>query len=246
MSIHAPLAGCDLTPPPPDGGITISIHAPLAGCDAGHGRSKHRRGDFNPRTPCGVRHLYTSCMRWPRIFQSTHPLRGATAGSAARDGPDGEISIHAPLAGCDSIYAHKSRSTTHFNPRTPCGVRRVGSRVALRPGYDFNPRTPCGVRRRPHTPTQLRTYFNPRTPCGVRPCAISSKAVADLISIHAPLAGCDQTAESDDLGPGYFNPRTPCGVRPAWPGRPHRWRRFQSTHPLRGASSCQYTVKVYF
>ena len=223
ISIHAPLAGCDLTPPPPDGGITISIHAPLAGCDAGHGRSKHRRGDFNPRTPCGVRHLYTSCRRWPRIFQSTPPWRGATAGSAARDGPDGEISIHAPLAGCDSIYAHKSRSTTHFNPRTPCGVRR-----------------------RPHTPTQLRTYFNPRTPCGVRPCAISSKAVADLISIHAPLAGCDQTAESDDLGPGYFNPRTPCGVRPAWPGRPHRWRRFQSTHPLRGATSCQYTVKVYF
>ena len=33
-----------------------------------------------------------------------------------------------------------------------------------------------------------------------------------------------------------FNPRTPCGVRPALPGRPHRWRRFQSTHPLRGAT----------
>ena len=101
ISIHAPLAGCDLTPPPPDGGITISIHAPLAGCDAGHGRSKHRRGDFNPRTPCGVRHLYTSCMRWPRIFQSTHPLRGATRSMRTNRGVR-RISIHAPLAGCDA------------------------------------------------------------------------------------------------------------------------------------------------
>ena len=35
------------------------------------------------------------------------------------------ISIHAPLAGCDAIHAGSFYGTrVHFNPRTPCGVRR--------------------------------------------------------------------------------------------------------------------------
>ena len=88
-----------------DGGIEtidfiISIHAPLAGCDF---RTAHRspyRHDFNPRTPCGVRPPPTRAPFLPTKFQSTHPLRGATTrGSAVL--PPAEISIHAPLAGCD-------------------------------------------------------------------------------------------------------------------------------------------------
>ena len=57
ISIHAPLAGCD------DCSVYlvtnkkyISIHAPLAGCDPIARRSSSARPDFNPRTPCGVRH----------------------------------------------------------------------------------------------------------------------------------------------------------------------------------------------
>ena len=34
----------------------------------------------------------------------------------------------------------------------------------------------------------------------------------------------------------YFNPRTPCGVRPVYRQRVLVFRRFQSTHPLRGAT----------
>ena len=80
--------------------------------------------------------------------------------------------------------------------------------------------------------------FNPRTPCGVRLLASSLVIVLFKISIHAPLAGCDDPgvfgvcaavaisihaplAGCDRLiiRPGryhhlYFNPRTPCGVRP--------------------------------
>ena len=88
--------------------------------------------------------------------------------AAAMNLPE-RISIHAPLAGCDRIKSpygystcafqsthplrgatlrqrHRRRQRQHFNPRTPCGVRRsgAGSRPA---GRDFNPRTPCGVRR---------------------------------------------------------------------------------------------------
>ena len=35
--------------------IEISIHAPLAGCDLGDTADFIKKIDFNPRTPCGVR-----------------------------------------------------------------------------------------------------------------------------------------------------------------------------------------------
>ena len=62
---------------------------------------------FNPRTPCGVRPMITRTTQQTPKFQSTHPLRGATAPvdlSIAK----ACISIHAPLAGCD---AHRRRYT---------------------------------------------------------------------------------------------------------------------------------------
>ncbi len=56
----------------------ISIHAPHAGCD-----------EFGRLV---VDNLV--------VFQSTHPMRGATS-STGRDRHDVTISIHAPHAGCD-------------------------------------------------------------------------------------------------------------------------------------------------
>ena len=79
ISIHAPLAGCDAGISLVPNKLNISIHAPLAGCDFRRHLSGSPYRYFNPRTPCGVRraprYRYT-----PRAqFQSTHPLRGATA-----------------------------------------------------------------------------------------------------------------------------------------------------------------------
>ena len=124
----------------------ISIHAPLAGCD--------RRSVYHHRVP--------------HPFQSTHPLRGATqrrgvlrihfrqyfnprTPCGVRLGEDGvvakvEISIHAPLAGCDAMRFISLDRFPHFNPRTPCGVRHTHYCMCHERRY-FNPRTPCGVRR---------------------------------------------------------------------------------------------------
>ena len=153
ISIHAPLAGCD------PGlllllffGIKISIHAPLAGCDRPARRNRQSCAHFNPRTPCGVRPS-RSCSRpsTTATFQSTHPLRGATALhqreiviafpfqsthplrgatiylSVLEHKVD--ISIHAPLAGCDE--------------RVRC-VERVGRGISIHAplaGCDSTPRT---------------------------------------------------------------------------------------------------------
>ena len=122
-------------------------------------------------------------------FQSTHPLRGATGTIQSRIGGT-NISIHAPLAGCDHKNAPGTSGTRNFNPRTPCGVRQKIF-DAWRFKRDFNPRTPCGVR-------LVRLQYR----------------VAELeISIHAPLAGCDCFRPCLAAAPPDFNLRTPCGVR---------------------------------
>ena len=79
ISIHAPREGCDdMTEQERIAMERISIHAPREGCDL-------------------------SVMNIPAVggvFQSTHPVRGATriifvSGNVLR------ISIHAPREGCD-------------------------------------------------------------------------------------------------------------------------------------------------
>ena len=80
-TIHAPLAGCDL-----DRSQTPMLYwrrfqstHPLRGATTG--RIKHdtgNTGNFNPRTPCGVRHHAPMLLLLAIQFQSTHPLRGAT------------------------------------------------------------------------------------------------------------------------------------------------------------------------
>ena len=56
--------------------------------------------DFNPRTPCGVRHGCSINGCAIIGFQSTHPVWGATL-ELEETKAKMEISIHAPRVGCD-------------------------------------------------------------------------------------------------------------------------------------------------
>ena len=57
ISIHAPLARCDITFQPFGPASIISIHAPLARCDIeSSGKCGYNCRNFNPRTSCEVRH----------------------------------------------------------------------------------------------------------------------------------------------------------------------------------------------
>ena len=56
ISIHAPLTGCDDKSKKTYYSLaTISIHAPLTGCDGIVAQTAPELGNFNPRTPDGVR-----------------------------------------------------------------------------------------------------------------------------------------------------------------------------------------------
>ena len=101
ISIHAPLAGCDvrLERPPPL--LVISIHAPLAGCDRDRAVAAVAPGKFQSTHPLrGATALVLTATAALPVFQSTRPLRGATKDDRDQ-GRAGRISIHAPLAGRD-------------------------------------------------------------------------------------------------------------------------------------------------
>ena len=195
----------------------ISIHAPLAGCDGlpavpGQGRERH----FNPRTPCGVRRTKSTRSFRRTVFQSTHPLRGATMATAFITSSAGFQSTH-PLRGA-TFRIKKAPSRLRFQSTHPLrGATLHRPRHQPRHGH-FNPRTPCGVRPIYAHKSRSTKHFNPRTPCGVRPGEWITFEQAKKISIHAPLAGCDFARPPIKQVYDYFKPRTTCGVRLA---RPH-------------------------
>ncbi len=103
---------------------------------------------FNPRAPCGARRDEVVA-----ICES------------------GRISIHAPHAGRDTdslptvLEKGEFQSTRPMRGATRCNLRQLEQRE------HFNPRAPCGARRMTDAFTCRRSYFNPRAPCGARPAA---------------------------------------------------------------------------
>ena len=112
------------------GGVPAAAHLrpdfnPRAPCGARLSTSTNRRwtADFNPRAPCGARPGTMAVKHGKRLFQSTHPSRGATADKVT-ERLRHEISIHAPHAGRDTRWSSVGSARADFNPRAPCGARR--------------------------------------------------------------------------------------------------------------------------
>ena len=122
---------------------------------------------------------------------------------------------------------------------------------------DFNPRAPCGARRLPRLRLALAPInFNPRAPCGSRHAAAWTRSGLRRISIHVPLAGHDTRQR---IRPGFgaisihvplaghdpknedliqtklnFNPRAPCGARHYFWGAFRRYNGISIHVPLAG------------
>ena len=215
ISIHAPHTGCDLR-------IhnvfklyfDISIHAPHTGCDDCPRPKQRHRGHFNPRTPYGVRRRKFFGSHLRDLFQSTHPIRGATTIGTRETEKLRLISIHAPHTGCDIQEPRPPAQRIYFNPRTPYGVRLII---------------------RVHCPKH--GTFQSTHPIRGATTHSGTLPEARYISIHAPHTGCDlnDVLAMDDCHifqsthpirgatwmplpqppkGEYFNPRTPYGVRP--------------------------------
>ena len=173
-------------------------------------------------------------IQWQQ-FQSTRPLRGATA-RARRPGATAPISIHAPLAGCDvrrtlCLYlkdspfqsTHPLRGATgshalfvqqgRISIHAPLAGRdRRWSRTCSRWCY-FNPRTPCGARHGCVSSISAMRLFQSTRPLRGATGAAKGITAGQAISIHAPLAGRDMQCRGTAFAGRHFNPRAPCGAR---------------------------------
>ena len=196
--------------------------------------------NFNPRSPCGERRLAWPAALTFRRFQSTLPVRGAT-------GENGPELVNLPK---------------DFNPRSPCGERQRriflpcrSRRISIhapRAGSDC-PRG-CddfcaGINISIHAPRagsdgiyfspfSFKNFnFNPRSPCGERQKEEGKTMTKNFISIHAPRAGSDWQGGGESRNHDDFNPRSPCGERLPPPSFFLSRYLFQSTLPVRGATS---------
>ena len=146
------------------------------------------------------------------LFQSTHSLRSATF---VADNPMRTlepVSIHALLAECDLQKWHDNPPMVRFNPRTPCGVR-LEPRPMPKVNLGFNPRTPCGVRHAGFKRVADMRWF--QSTHSLRSATDKARRwiQAQMVSIHALLAECDNENCKIKNQDSRFNPRTPCGVR---------------------------------
>ena len=176
-----------------DGGLNaaISIHAPRVGSDPSTLCVLRLVFHFNPRSPCGERHIITITSSGGVII-SIHAPRVGSDWAWERVSAPPPISIHAPRVGSDDGMAALIDGIEDFNPRSPCGERpylaakliqtenisihapRVGSDyVGLNGvGYliKFQSTLPVwGATLQFRFRPQVLAHFNPRSPCGERP-----------------------------------------------------------------------------
>ena len=147
--------------------LMISIHAPRAGRDEPRHIREGRSKDFNPRAPCGARRREQWQILRSTKFQSTRPVRGATAIPTPEYFRE-LISIHAPRAGRDSDAWRSCRDSFLFQSTRPVRGATQGYKAALCYGWIsiHAPRAGRDLRRAADLRFQL--YFNPRAPCGAR------------------------------------------------------------------------------
>ena len=111
--------------------VLISIHTPHAGSDYQTLTVQSADSYFNPHSPCGERLENEPDLLPNYPFQSTLPMRGATA-MVLNQRVIAMISIHTPHAGSDHLRhlqqhrQHKFQSTLPMRGATPAGCVLFG------------------------------------------------------------------------------------------------------------------------
>ena len=146
---------------------SISIHAPIVGCDFRRVCVFLSFSYFNPRTHRGVRPSSAVIIVIWLQFQSTHPSWGATTACESSFHPL-IISIHAPIVGCDLNSFKVLPSVTLFQSTHPSWGATL---IHLFPTFPL-------LFQSTHPSWGATTYRR-------------KGKVKKMISIHAPIVGCD-------------------------------------------------------
>ncbi len=217
----------------------ISIHAPHTGRDSGRCIAIASPMNFNPRAPYGARPLgryyngvisihaphtgrdyrAASCSRVASVFQSTRPIRGATAQSRLT-----------------------RRHRPHFNPRAPYGARLICYDLSIAVP-NFNPRAPYGAR---HVVAWRNTgefaAFQSTRPIRGATMAYFPNTGRIVFQSTRPIRGATCGCRERMCATINFNPRAPYGARRRRYPRSGRACEFQSTRPIRGATAKMHNL----
>ena len=170
--------------------------------------------------------------RLPEEKISIHAPRVGSDGTGGAFDKYHNISIHAPRVGSDSTVSSTLTHSPDFNPRSPCGERRLyvlhprSCRISIhapRVGSDgrmykisilqanFNPRSPCGERRWGSSRAAQASDFNPRSPCGER--LQSAVGLQGFFGFQSTLPVWGAT-DAGNVGKQVLDiSRSPCGER---------------------------------
>ena len=180
--------------------------------------------------------MYPAPEKSAEEFQSTHPVRGATCVGITPE-RCGCISIHAPREGCDSA-ASSSASSTEISihaPREGCDHAYLVTVPHVPAFQSTHPVRGATINVIIITSFCHISIHAPREGCDHAP---ANKPCHGSISIHAPREGCDNPCSGADrrAGISIHAPREGCDEMDVLVGIPAE--KFQSTHPVRGATPC--------
>ena len=225
--------------------------------------SKWQRANFNPRAPYGARLWRRKRERYTSAFQSTRPIRGATGEPCTREvtlshfnprAPYGArhrhlvgldlrhaISIHAPHTGRDPAEL-QSLVSQQISIHAPHTGRDFRWSYLFRVSLLFQSTRPIrGATPLVQTNADTKIHFNPRAPYGARHLAHSGFVMSGGISIHAPHTGRDSRRNKQGISSWI-------SIHAPHTGRDHKSKdhqdnryEFQSTRPIRGATTAKNT-----
>ena len=151
-----------------------------------------------------------------------------------------EVSTHAPLAGSDTSATISPESICEFQPTLPLRGATASPYQRKDRHSRFNPRSPCGERRLAAMGRTCGLAFQPTLPLRGATMFNGIYGVQAQFQPTLPLRGATMPALPgiDQLG---FNPRSPCGERRGRLTAAQRGYKFQPTLPLRGATYRPWT-----
>ena len=148
------------------------------------------------------------------------------------------ISIHAPHAGRDRQPDHKLFPALGISIHAPHAGRDGKYRLISGHSRIFQSTRPMRGATVQRKHFACANYISIHAPHAGRDNTMPYKGTdAEKISIHAPHAGRDCLPYPSPFRCVDFNPRAPCGARRRCACRANRATRFQSTRPMRGATS---------
>ena len=196
QSTH-PARGATVRRPPFCFHFDISIHAPREGSRLCPTQRWWHVGNFNPRTPRGVRRSVMRSSICSNSISIHAPREGCDERPCCTSRLDAIISIHAPREGCDywDALALLDGAISIHAPREGCDLARTNGKAGAQ---NFNPRTPRGVRPTSAWPLTGPSIFQSTHPArGATVCKLRA-GHGRIISIHAPREGCDQPLGHSD------------------------------------------------